>query len=246
MSKAKGLLITGTDTGVGKTMVTASLAAALRHRGVRVGVMKPFETGFTDLHDPARDAVFLKKVSGCQAALDIITPYLLREPLAPAIAAELEGQQFDLQRIVDCYELLAAEHDVVLVEGAGGLLVPITEDKSFLDLAILLGIPVLVVARNILGTINHTALTVIVASQHCEVRGIVLNTLDSQQIERSQLYNIDALRRWGRASLLGVVPYAPDRDFGTLVQVGEQLALSALFQTVILPGYDRSVMMERN
>ena len=230
MRKAKGLFITGTDTGVGKTIVTATLAATLRQQGMKVGVMKPFETGFTDLHDPARDALVLQKAADCTADLAVITPYLFAEPLAPVVAAELVGCQIDLQRIVQCYAQLAATHDIVLVEGAGGLLVPITEQASFLDLAELLDLPIVVVARNMLGTINHTALTVRVAKQRCAVRGIIINTLDSRQTEPSQQYNVDALRRWGGAPLLGVVPFAQDHEHSTLLRLGANLDVAAILQ----------------
>ena len=98
---------------------------------------------------------------------------------------------------------LAAEHDIVLVEGAGGLLVPLTRQENFLDLAARLDLPILVVARNVLGTINHTALTVIVASQRCHVSGIVLNTVTAEVQDASQASNAEALRIWGRAPLLG-------------------------------------------
>src|SRR5579864_6878468 len=171
MHRAKGLFITGTDTGVGKTRVTAILAVALRQRGLRVGVMKPVESGCLVENGQllAQDSHFLRQISGCTAPPEIITPYMFREPLAPAIAAQHAGQEIDLDHIAYCYEMLAAEHDIVLVEGAGGLLVPLTRQQNFLDLAARLNLPILVIARNVLGTINHTALTVIVASQRCQV-----------------------------------------------------------------------------
>lgn len=230
MPKARGLFITGTDTGVGKTLVTAILATILRQQGMKVGVMKPFETGFTDLQDPARDALVLQKAAECTADLAVITPYLFAAPLAPVVAAELVGCQIDLQHVVHCYEQLTATHDIVLVEGAGGLLVPITEQESFLDLAALLDLPIVVVARNMLGTINHTALTVSAAAQRCTVRGIIINTLEPRQIEPSQQYNVDALRRWGRAPLLGIVPFAQDREQSTLLQLGANLDLAAILR----------------
>ena len=210
MSRAKGLFITGTDTGVGKTRVTAMLAVALRQRGLRVGVMKPVETGCLVENDQlvAQDAAFLRQISGCTTSPAIITPYMFREPLAPALADT--GQEIDLAHIAYCYKELTASHDIVLVEGAGGLLVPLTERQNFLDLAVHLDLPLLVVARNILGTINHTALTVRVASERCRVVGIVLNMVTEEVQDVSQTSNAEALQIWGGAPLQGIIPYMPE------------------------------------
>jgi dethiobiotin synthetase len=303
MSRAKGLFITGTDTGVGKTRVTAVLAVALGQLGLRVGVMKPVETGClvedggeweqaigTSAHkgrdeadgdrprpyessthrhvdppqaisthrcvddglvpsrplrassprpmyampltDPtlAQDSHFLRQISGCTAPSAIVTPYMFREPLAPAVAAQHEGQAIDLDHIAHCYKKLAAEHDIVLVEGAGGLLVPLTRQKNFLDLAARLDLPMLVAARNILGTINHTALTVTVASQRCRVLGIVLNTLTAEVQDASQASNAEALQIWGRAPLLGILPYVPEATPESLLKQSESIDLTAILE----------------
>src|SRR5579859_6813315 len=232
MRRASGLFITGTDTGVGKTRVTAVLAVALHRRGLRVGVMKPVETGCLVENDQllAQDAHFLRQISGCTASPEVITPYMFREPLAPAIAARHEGQEIDLDHIIHCYEMLAAEYDIVLVEGAGGLLVPLTKQQNFLDLAARLDLPILVVARNILGTINHTALTVAVASQRCRVLGIVLNTVTAEAQDASQASNAEALRIWGRAPLLGVLPYMPEITSESLLKQSESIDLSVLLE----------------
>jgi dethiobiotin synthetase len=153
---------------------------------------------------------------------------MFREPLAPAVAAQREGQEIDLDHIVHCYKQLAAEHDIVLVEGAGGLLVPLTRQQNFLDLAARLELPILVVARNILGTINHTALTVTVASQRCHVPGIVLNTVTAEARDESQASNAEALRIWGRAPLLGVLSYMPEVTPESLFKQSESIDLSVL------------------
>ncbi len=226
----RGIFITGTDTGVGKTMTTAILACTLRQQGLRVGVMKPAETGCEerDGRPIAADASFLRTISGCEAPEEVVTPYRLREPVAPAVAAEREGVVIDLQHIAACYAQLAAVYDIVLVEGAGGLLVPLTEDQNYLDLCALLHLPMVVVARNVLGTINHTALTVTVAAQRCHVHGIVLNTLEPQFSDSSQASNIASLRRWGRAPLLGVVPYTREHTAESLARLGAAIDVAAL------------------
>jgi dethiobiotin synthetase len=206
---SKGYFITGTDTGVGKTVVTALLASMLSKRGLRVGVMKPVETGCPREGDRLvpQDSLFLRQVSGCTAPQELVTPYTFAEPLAPAIAAELAGSTIEMKRIRQCYEQLLAEHDVVLVEGAGGLLVPLTAQLSMHDIAIELNLPVLVVACNKLGAINHTVLTVTVARERSQVLGIVLNHIQAPENDLAVQTNADALRRWGKAPLLGQVPY---------------------------------------
>ena len=230
MHRAKGLFITGTDTGVGKTRVTAILAVALRRCGLRVGVMKPVETGCLIEKGQllAQDSHFLRQISGCTAPPEIVTPYTFREPLAPAVAAQHAGQEIDLDHIARCYAKLTAEHDIVLVEGAGGLLVPLTRQENFLDLATRLDLPMLVVARNVLGTINHTALTVIVASQRCQVLGIILNTVTAEAQDTSQASNAEALRIWGRAPLLGVLPYNSEFTPESLLEQSKSIDLSVL------------------
>ena len=170
----------------------------------------------------------MRQISGCTAPPEFVTPYMFREPLAPAIAAQHEGQEIDLDHIVRCYNALSAEHDIVLVEGAGGLLVPLTRQENFLDLAVRLDLPVLVVARNILDTINHTALTVTVASQRCRVIGIVLNSVAAEAQDVSQSSNAEALRMWGRAPLLGQLPYVPEITRESLLKQSECIDISAI------------------
>jgi dethiobiotin synthetase len=235
MSRAIGIFITGTDTGVGKTRVMAILAVALAQRGLRVGVMKPVETGCLVENGQllAQDSHFLRQISGCAAPPDIVTPYMFREPLAPVIAAQHEEREIDLDHIVRCYEKLAAEHDIVLVEGAGGLLVPLTRQETFLDLAARLDLPILVVARNILGTINHTALTVMVASQRCRVLGLVLNTVTEELEDASQASNAEALQIWGRAPLLGTLPYTPEITMVSLLEQSKSIDLSTILSVGI-------------
>lgn len=174
----KGLFITGTDTEVGKTFVAASLAASLRERGYRVGIMKPAETGCPEKDGSLipQDALRLKEASGSAAPIEKICPYRFAEPLAPSIAAERAGRKIDVDLLLATYGEIAAEHDITLVEGAGGLMVPLLPSYSYADFARLLKLPLLVVAANRLGVINHLLLTLEHAA--CEgltVFGYVLN-----------------------------------------------------------------------
>ncbi|HZP43857.1 MAG TPA: dethiobiotin synthase [Candidatus Binatia bacterium] len=150
------VFVTGTDTGVGKTWVACALARALRARGRRVAVVKPVETG---VGARPEDACRLRAAAGDPAPLDDVCPYRLRAPLAPTVAAAAEGVAIDVDRILALLRRRAAEADVLLVEGAGGLLVPVGGRSTWADVAAAAGLPLLVVAANRLGTVNHTALT---------------------------------------------------------------------------------------
>ena len=204
--KYRGLFITGTDTGVGKTLVGAGLVASLRNSGMDIGVMKPIETGFSCR---SSDAVFLKKMAGVEDSLDSICPYRLKRPLAPFTAANMENISIRFDRIALAYGRLLLNHRVVLVEGAGGLLVPITGKKMMADLALFLGLPVLIVSRTGLGTINHTLLSVEAAKQRgIEVAGVIFNHSASRRglAERT---NPSVMRSLLDVPMLGEIPYAP-------------------------------------
>lgn len=160
-----GYFVTGTDTGVGKTFVTAALAAALRARGRDVAVFKPVQSGAA-VDDPSGDAVLL--------GADCV--YAFSASLAPLVAARAEGRTIELEPILARARELAREHELLLVEGAGGLLVPLAEGLDLADLALALGLPLVVVARAALGTVNHTLLTIEAArARGLEIAGVVLN-----------------------------------------------------------------------
>jgi dethiobiotin synthetase len=161
----RGYFVTATDTAVGKTVVTAGLATALRARGRDVAVFKPVQSGAL-ADDPSGDAALL--------SADCI--YAFSAPLAPLVAARAEGRTIALEPIVKRAEELGREHELLLVEGAGGLLVPLAEDLDLADLAVALGLPLVVVARAGLGTVNHTLLTIEAARvRGLELAGVILN-----------------------------------------------------------------------
>jgi dethiobiotin synthetase len=154
-----GLFITGTDTGVGKTLVGAALARILSLGGLDVAVMKPVESGVADPRELGEDGRLLRWASRTREQVAHITPYRLREPVAPALAACRDGVEIDWPRLLDSARELRARHAFVLLEGAGGLLVPLAGSRLVADMAKDLDWPLLVVARPDLGTINHTLLT---------------------------------------------------------------------------------------
>jgi dethiobiotin synthetase len=210
--QARGLFITGTDTGVGKSIVTGGLAGLLRKQRINVGVMKPVETGC--LHDdgsfsPA-DAQFLKDMSGVDAPLEEIVPYQFKEPLAPSVAAEREGITIDTNQLVKKFEHISRHHDVMLVEGAGGLLVPLYQRFLFIDLVKRFKLPVLIVSRATLGTINHTLLTLQAArAEKVPVAGIVINNLSPEKNAASET-NPEVIARLVDVPVWGVLPYQVD------------------------------------
>ena len=169
----RDLLVTGTDTGVGKTVIAAALVAALRARGVRAVGFKPVETGVEDNQDS--DSALLARASGERIAL--ASPLLqLSERLAPAVAADRAGITLNPEDVESRIEQLRKAGYTLVIEGAGGVMVPIAWDYTVLDLAERCDLDAIVVARAGLGTLNHVALTVLMLqSRHIAVRGIVLN-----------------------------------------------------------------------
>ena len=205
----KGLFIAGTDTGVGKTFIAGGLASFFYQRGVRVGVMKPVESGcerFPDGLQP-QDGVFLQKMSASTDELEKIVPYRLEHPLTPSVAAELEGVVIDLEAIREIYHQREDQYDLMLVEGVGGLLAPLYKGSTSVDLIRLLDIPLVVVARNALGTINHTLLTVGQARQSgLTVFGVILNCCTPDP-DVSVETNRQVIRELAGVPFLGEVPF---------------------------------------
>ena len=174
----RGIFISGTDTGVGKTFVSCSLAALLHELGYRVGVMKPVETGCSERDGQLfpEDAVRLKQAAGCDEPIQKICPYRFAEPLAPSIAAERTNDRIVIDHLLQVYQEISSHHDVTLVEGAGGLMVPLLPSFTYADFARVAKLPLIVVAANRLGAINHLMLTLEHAlCKELSVIGYVLN-----------------------------------------------------------------------
>lgn len=237
---AKGIFVTGTDTGVGKTFFTCGLAALLRDSGYSVGVMKPAETGCSEKDGKLfpEDAVRLKEASGCEVPLEKICPYQLREPVAPSLAAERQGVKIDVDRLAGTYNEINSTHDITLVEGAGGLLVPLLPSYTYADLARLLKLPLIVVAPNRLGVINHLLLTLEHAScKGLRVLGYILNQMDSQpslaaETNREALFTLTAVPCAGELPYLDGLP--PDK--GTLRELLEERLELRILESVLERG----------
>ena len=207
---SSGIFITGTDTEIGKTVVAGGLAAALKAAGVNVGVMKPIASGGVEHNGRivSEDAIFLKHAAQVEDALDLINPICLRHPLAPSVAAKIEGVPIDLRQIDEAFIQLCQRHEFMVVEGIGGIAVPICEDMLVADMAQRFQLPLLIVARPNLGTINHTVLTVEFArSYNLEVCGIVLNASQKESKGLAEKTNPKELERLTHLPILGTVPF---------------------------------------
>ncbi len=209
-----GIFITGTDTDVGKTTVAAGLAGALKNRGYSVGVMKSVQSGAGMKNGRlySQDAALMMKASGSADEEELVCPVLLREPLAPGVAAEIEGKTVDIELIKNAYAELERRHDLVIVEGAGGLAVPLktphlNTGTNFLvsDLITCLGLPAIIVARAGLGTINHTFLT-IEHARTCGIAliGVIINNYRGGMAEET---NPKVISELTGVPVIGVIPY---------------------------------------
>lgn len=195
--------IAGTDTGVGKTHVTKILLESLRADGFDAVGYKPIVCGDRD------DAHILAAASG-GLSLDQVNPLWLKTPVAPWVAAQLENVSIDVDSIISGYETLAAQHEIVLVEGCGGWEVPISENFSTADLATALGIPVVLVVANRLGAINHTVLSCLaIRARHVDLRGLILNHL-VDELDTATISNKNCIPQCAKVPLLTEVIYSQD------------------------------------
>jgi dethiobiotin synthetase len=228
---APGIFVTGTDTDVGKTVIAAGLTAALRALQVKAGYFKPIQSGAKEEGGQLipTDARYVKEVAGLTEPLAQLTPVVLRLPLAPALAASQAGVQIDLKIIALAYQELAARYDYLVVEGAGGLYVPlINTDFLVLDLIRWLGLPLVVVTRPGLGTINHTALTVKAAlAAGLPVAGIIINQYPEQP-NLAEKTNPEVIAAITGCPILGKVPVIANLEFSS----GQAKLLSVLKKIV--------------
>ena len=204
-----GLLVTGTDTGIGKTLVAGAIAAALRKQGLRVGVLKPAASGCAKRREGlvSEDAEFLAHCADAPHPLDVVAPQRFAEPLAPAIAAERLGAALEWDAIQRSLDMIARDSDVLVVEGVGGLMVPMDAKHTMLDVASWLKLPAVVVARPNLGTINHTLLTTnALKAVKVKVAGVVINRYPAEMPGVAEETNPRAIEKWGKAPVLCIVP----------------------------------------
>ena len=226
----KGFFVTGTDTGVGKTVITAALIKVAHLLGFKACGMKPIETGCKIAVSSQQSAVsskektlipsdgtFLKNISNVNESIDFITPVRFMNPLAPLPASEIEGISVDFKKIQKAYTELSKKYDVIIVEGIGGLLVPITRDYSVLDLAKDFGLPLIIVSRPGLGTINHTMLTVNCAiKEGLNVAGIIINYSHPPEGTLAEDTNPEVIKKISPVPIIGIFPYLENFESDTI------------------------------
>ena len=203
-----GIFITGTDTDVGKTVVSAGLALVLRDRGMKVGVMKPVATGCygKDGRLISQDAAFLMEAAQNEFP-PLSSPSRFRNPLSPSVAAMLEKKEVDVPGILKSYRELQKHYDFLIVEGIGGLMVPLKKDYYVANLIRDMGLPIVIVSYAGLGAINHTLLTVDAATiRGLTVRGVIFNRVSVTNYSLAELTNPKVIHDLSGVPILGSLP----------------------------------------
>ncbi len=200
----KGVFVTGIGTGVGKTVIAGAIAASMKAHGLDIGVMKPVASGAKEIDGRlvSEDAMYLKKIIDSTDDDELVSPILLKPPIAPTIAASKIGVPIDINKILKAYEELTNRHDFVVVEGVGGLMVPIDDTLFVADLVRKMDLSLVIVSSDYLGTINHTLLTVEYAkSRNIRIKGIVINMLkDGNDFIRE-------IEKYSSIPILGTIPF---------------------------------------
>jgi len=228
-----GVFITGTDTAVGKTLVSAALAFQMKRLGYTVGVMKPIETGVSKIRLAQSDGARLQAIVESDEALGAISPFRFELPLAPLAAAQAEGRQIDPAVIYKVYRLLSRRYECLVMEGVGGVHVPLTPKFEVIDLVAQLKLPVVVVGRSQLGGINHALLTVeALRRRKIPIVAMVLNQTEPARSKLDRLRErttVAFLQKKTGVPVVGPLPYRSElsRQFRRSVT---RLAQSAAIQ----------------
>jgi dethiobiotin synthetase len=200
-----GIFVTGTDTDVGKTIISSGLAAVLKEKKMDIGVFKPLLSGISRDH-PESDTSLLKQLSRTSLSHEEITPFQFKEPLAPYVAGKLEGREVGIEDVLHHWEVLRGKHEYFIVEGAGGISVPLGENFLVSDLIKALQLPIVIVARPNLGTVNHIFLTVQYAkSLGLKIAGIVINGI-SDDPDLAEKTNPKLIEELCGVPILGITP----------------------------------------
>ncbi|KJJ84758.1 dethiobiotin synthase [Candidatus Omnitrophus magneticus] len=216
MRKKIYFFVSGTDTGVGKTLITGLLARYFRENKFNVITQKWVETG-AGRGNCSNDILEHIKLSGAsfdlyKSFLEWMSPYLLKYPASPHLSAKLENKNISVKKIERAFNILKENFDVVICEGAGGLFVPINKKYMMIDICGKLGIPVLLVSENRLGAINQTILSIeALRTRKIPILGIILNQVDKKQKELVLKNNPRVIKELGRAVILGSLPYSSDK-----------------------------------
>lgn len=215
LPKAKGFFVTGTDTGVGKTLVAGGISRILSDQGLRVGVFKPVASGCKHEHEGLinADAHFLRMCSRCDFELSVINPVGYVVPAAPVVCEEFENRRVDFGAMAQAYDSICQGSDVMIVEGIGGVRVPISEGVDVLDLMKEFDLPVVIVSRPNLGTINHTLLTIdAVRAVGLEVSGVVISGYEAETATLAEETVSQVISEWGQVEVISIIPYDEESD----------------------------------
>jgi dethiobiotin synthetase len=229
-----GFFVTGTDTDVGKTIIAGGLAAVLKEKKIDVGVFKPLLSGISR-EDPASDTSLLKQMSQTSLSYEEITPFEFKEPLAPYVAGKLEGKIVGIEEVLSHWEKIRKKHDFFIVEGAGGISVPLGEHFLVSDLMKAMKLPIVIVARPNLGTFNHIFLTVHYAkSLGLTVAGIVINGI-SDHPDLAEKTNPKLIEELCGVPILGITPKLKEITIENIKKVvKEHINLTLLFNEMEL------------
>jgi dethiobiotin synthetase len=207
----KSYFITGTDTGVGKTVITASIAISLRRRGLDVGVMKPIASGIPQKTGfKSFDVSLLCEAAGVKDDEDVVNPVFLPISTSPFDATKILNLPIDMPQVFEKFQTLLKSHQMLLVEGIGGIMTPITKNFFVADMIKAMGLETIIVTRSTLGTLNHTVMTVKMCKEYqIPVKGIVVNYFDEKgtPAEKNAPATIHELTG---IPILGIVPYVKD------------------------------------
>jgi dethiobiotin synthetase len=239
-SGQRGIFITATDTGVGKTLVTSALVMCLVQRGIDVGVMKPIETGVSRLRNAQSDGARLRSAARSHDPMAEVCPYVFRLPVAPLSAARAEGVTVRVATIRRAFGTLRQKHDLVVVEGAGGVYVPITSSLNALNVIYQMKLPTIVIGRAGLGGINHALLTIhALRLQKIPIIALVLNRhrpVQTKTARAQEQSTVHLLRRLAGVPVLGPLPYCPTVNLNWnkgLVRLAETAPITTLVKMVL-------------
>jgi dethiobiotin synthetase len=246
-SVQRGVFITGTDTGVGKTLVTSALLVCLRKRGIDVGVMKPIETGVSPSPKVQSDGSRIRKAAGCHDPMTEVSPYRFRLPLAPLSAARAEGRTVLVTAIIRNFRTLLQKHSLMVVEGAGGVYVPITQSLNMADLIQRMNLPAVVVGHSGLGGVNHALLTIqALRARKIPVLALVLNQRRPVLTRTESLQEestVTLLRRLAKVPVVGPIAYSQrfNRHWDKgLTHLAEAAAITRLARLILASWQENS------
>ena len=225
----KSYFITGTDTDVGKTFVTAGIASAMKKMGIDVGIMKPFAAGTPQKNGyKSSDVQILSKAAQVNEPEELLNPYFFPIPASPFTASKNLGIKVDIKIVMNSFKQLSSLHDVLLVEGMGGIMTPILEDYFIINLIKNMNLETIIVTSSRIGTINHTIMTNEICQRYgIKVRGLIINNLESNGYPINELKR--DLEELTKKPVIGSIPFIKDFNLEKISQiVSNEIDLNSL------------------